>query len=113
MLQAGQSPFILWLVASTGNTLGAVVNWVLGRYAARYRDRDWFPFQANSLARGEQWFQKYGVWSLLLAWMPIGGDALTAVAGFLRVRFLLFLLLVAIGKSARYAVVILVFLASK
>ncbi|MBT8138562.1 MAG: DedA family protein [Gammaproteobacteria bacterium] len=109
MLQAGHYPLALWAVATAGNTLGAVVNWLLGRYAAHYSNRDWFPFQRESLARGEAWFKRYGVWSLLLAWMPIGGDALTAVAGFLRVRFMLFLLLVGIGKGARYAVVILAF----
>ncbi|MGB5324546.1 MAG: YqaA family protein [Pseudomonadales bacterium] len=110
LLEAGQAPLALWAVATLGNTAGAAVNWALGRFAAGYAGRDWFPFRQKSLQRGEQWFNRYGVWSLLFAWMPIGGDALTAVAGFLRVRFDLFLLLVALGKGARYAVVIQVFL---
>jgi membrane protein YqaA with SNARE-associated domain len=58
------------------------------------------------LHHAQAWFQKYGVWTLLLSWMPIGGDALTFVAGVMRVRFDLFMLLVAIGKGVRYAVVI-------
>ncbi|MEM6937045.1 MAG: hypothetical protein AAF552_11355, partial [Pseudomonadota bacterium] len=50
--------------------------------------------------------QQYGQWSLLLAWAPIGGDALTVIAGILRVRWLAFVVLVFAGKAARYAVVI-------
>jgi len=47
-------------------------------------------------------------WSLLFAWLPIVGDPLTFVAGTMRIRFLDFLVLVAIGKVARYLVVIAV-----
>jgi membrane protein YqaA with SNARE-associated domain len=53
--------------------------------------------------------QKYGAWSLLFAWLPIGGDALTFVAGVMRVRFEIFFALTAIGKGARYAVLYLIY----
>lgn len=96
----------LWTAATTGNTLGAVVNWGLGRFATQYRDRKWFPVTEDQMTKAEKWFQKYGVWSLLMSWLPVGGDALTVIAGLLRVRFDVFLILVAIGKGARYAVVI-------
>ena len=110
LLEQGYEPFWVWAVASTGNTLGAAVNWVLGRFLTRFEDRRWFPFKPDSLHRGQAWFQKYGVWSLLLAWLPVGGDALTFIAGVMRVRFWLFLLLTGIGKGARYAVLYLVYL---
>ena len=55
--------------------------------------------------RAEAWFQRYGVWSLLLAWLPVVGDALTVIAGALRVRMSVFLILVTMGKGARYAAV--------
>jgi membrane protein YqaA with SNARE-associated domain len=97
----------VWLAASLGNTLGAVVNYVLGRFTTQLRSHRWFPFSDKQMATGERWFQRYGVWSLLFAWLPIGGDALTFIAGVLRVRFSIFLALTAIGKSVRYAVLIL------
>jgi membrane protein YqaA with SNARE-associated domain len=50
-------------------------------------------------------FQKYGVWSLLFSWLPLGGDILTCVAGVMRVPFLVFLPLVAMGKALRYIAV--------
>jgi len=52
-------------------------------------------------------FRRYGKWTLPLAWLPVIGDAFTVVAGAARVRLGLFVLLVALGKAARYAVVIM------
>lgn len=106
MVAAGHDPFTLWIWASIGNTLGSAVNWVMGRYLLHFQDRRWFPFRADTLGRSQRWFQRYGVWSLLLAWMPVGGDALTFIAGMMRVRFDLFIALTAIGKAIRYAILL-------
>lgn len=99
---------LIWAVATLGNTLGSALNWYMGRFLLHYQDRKWFPFKADKLARSQQWFQKYGVWSLLLAWAPVGGDALTFIAGVMKVRFDLFFALTFIGKGARYIFVIYV-----
>jgi len=96
----------LLLQASVGNILGSVVNWTLGRFCLKWRDRRWFPAKPAQLEAASGWFNRYGVWVLLLAWVPIIGDPLTVVAGLLRVRFWLFLMLVAVGKVARYAVLL-------
>ena len=106
LLAAGYDPLTLWLWASTGNTLGSAVNWALGRYLRHFEDRRWFPFKRSNLGRAQDWFQKYGVWSLLMAWLPVGGDALTFIAGMMRVSFPVFLVLTAIGKSTRYAILL-------
>ena len=106
LLREGGNPMILVLVATAGNTLGAVVNWVLGLYLLHFQDRRWFYFSSQQIERAQQWFQRYGFWSLLMAWMPIGGDALTLIAGIMRVRLWLFLLLVATGKGLRYLFVV-------
>jgi len=106
MLAAGYDPFALWAWASAGNTLGSAVNWALGRYLLRFQDRKWFPFREENLGMAQRWFQRFGVWSLLLAWMPIGGDALTFIAGIMRVRFSVFFILTGIGKATRYAILL-------
>ncbi len=99
-------PLLLWAVASAGNTLGAMVNWLLGRSALHWQDRRWFPATPEQLDRGQAWFERWGSWTLLLAWVPLIGDALTVVAGVLRVRLWLFVILVFVGKAGRYAVLI-------
>ena len=108
LMAAGDYDMIwLWFLASLGNVLGAAVNWGLGRFCLRWQDRRWFPVDKEKLDRAGRWFSRYGVWSLLLAWVPFIGVPLTFAAGVLRVNFWLFLLLVSIGKAGRYAVVIL------
>ena len=96
----------LLAAASLGNTLGAVANWGLGRFCLQWRDRNWFPVKRRELDRASAWFNRYGIWSLLLAWVPVIGDPITLAAGVLRTRFLPFLLLVAISKTGRYAVLL-------
>lgn len=95
-------PWLLLLAATIGNTAGSVVNWFCGRFLSHYRDRRWFPVPARQIERASAFFRRYGMWSLLLAWAPIGGDALTVIAGMLRVRLLPFTILVGAGKLARY-----------
>lgn len=108
LLRQGGDPFILVVVATVGNTLGAVVNWLLGRYLLRFKNRKWFYFNDSQIDKAQRWYQRYGVWSLLMAWLPIGGDALTLIAGIMRVRLVAFLILVGAGKAIRYLTVVYV-----
>ena len=96
---------LLLVVASFGNVLGSVFNWSLGFYSRNLTTKKWFPFKETQIERSSKWFSKFGKWSLLFAWVPIVGDPLTFVAGLLRVRFLDFIILVAIGKVSRYLII--------
>jgi membrane protein YqaA with SNARE-associated domain len=100
-------PLILFLVATVANTLGSAVNWVIGRGIERFRDRRWFPVSPERYEAATRHFNRWGLWSLLFAWVPFIGDPLTVVAGALNVPFGRFITLVAIGKAARYAAVLL------
>lgn len=102
-----KDPWLLWLVASTANTLGSMVNWGLGRYCLRFTERRWFPLSKNAMNAAGQRFRRWGQWSLLLAWLPVIGDPLTFAAGVMRTNWWPTLALVGFGKAARYAVVIL------
>ena len=94
--------FLLLIVASFGNVLGSVVNWVLGFYSRNLTTKKWFPFKDKQIENSSKWFSKFGKWSLLFAWVPVIGDPLTLAAGLLRVKFIEFLILVSIGKVSRY-----------
>lgn len=96
--------WMLGLAATLGNTLGACVNWWLGRYLLVYQHKAWFPVKEAALHKAQDHFQRYGYWSLLFTWLPLIGDPITFIAGLMRVPFLLFTLLTALGKGARYAI---------
>ncbi|WP_431282055.1 YqaA family protein [Humitalea sp. 24SJ18S-53] len=105
LLLAGDQPaWLLVAVASLGNTLGAMVNWWLGRQVERFRDRRWFPVKPEALARASGWYRRWGHWSLWLSWAPFIGDPLTLVAGVLNEPLWRFVLVVGLAKTCRYAV---------
>jgi membrane protein YqaA with SNARE-associated domain len=96
------SPAALIAVATAGNVAGSAVNWAIGRFLLHYRDRRMFPVSERRYAQAVRWFERFGLWSLLFAWLPIVGDPLTVIAGALKTRFMPFVVLVTIGKLARY-----------
>jgi membrane protein YqaA with SNARE-associated domain len=82
-------------VASLGNTLGGVVNYGLGygvkHVFARERNSRWF-----------RWLERFGAKTLLLSWLPVIGDPICSVAGWLRLPFWPCVAYMAIGKFLRY-----------
>jgi len=108
LLYQDYSPWLLWLIATTGNSLGSCINWYLGKQCLHWQHKPWFPIKHEPLARAQTHFQRYGIFSLLFAWLPIVGDPLTFVAGVLRVNFWLFLGFVVTGKALRYGVIIII-----
>ncbi|WP_062014791.1 YqaA family protein [Aureimonas sp. AU4] len=103
LLVAGTGePWWLVAVATLGNTLGGVFNWVCGRFLAAQSDRRWFPVSPGQIERAGRWFARFGQVSLLFTWLPVVGDALTVAAGALQVPLGRFVLLVGIGKGLRY-----------
>ena len=106
LLTLGSEPWwALIAVATLGNTAGAVVNWMLGRGLEHYQTRRWFPVTPAQLARARIYYERWGRWCLLFAWLPIVGDIFTVLAGVLRERLSVFVPLVAAGKLGRYLVV--------
>jgi membrane protein YqaA with SNARE-associated domain len=84
-----------------------VVNWGIGRYASTWRAR-LLSLDEAKFQRASRWFNRWGIWCLLLSWLPVVGDPLTLVAGALRTAFVPFVLLVLLGKAARYIFVLLI-----
>lgn len=109
LAQAEQPAPLLIFVASLGNILGSCVNWWLGFYIEKYKQRKWFPVSEQQLLKAQGYYQKYGFWSLLLSWVPIIGDPITLVAGLMKMRFIHFFMLVSIAKTGRYVFLYLAF----
>ncbi len=105
LLQDRSNSVVLLLLAATvGNVLGAVVNYGLGYYVHRFKDRRWFPASPQQLEKAQRAYARWGRYSLLASWVPIIGDPITVVAGVLRDRFTVFLALVTVAKAGRYLV---------
>ena len=104
LLAGNHSVIALLVVATVGNVLGSVLNWVLGRYLRRFKDRSWFPIKEAQLLHAQGWYHRYGRWSLLGSWLPIIGDPLTVAAGVMREPLVPFVILVTLAKGARYLV---------
>ena len=106
------NPDLFWhaiLVATAGNTIGGAITWWMGYGAERaYEVVTKNPAVAHP--RALQWLERFGPRACLLAWLPVVGDPLCAVAGWLRLSFWPCLLYMAIGKFARYVVMTAVLL---
>jgi len=105
LLLSGLSPTTLVIIATTGNVLGSLTNYALGYWGSSVVVKKWLRMSEDDFVRAEQRFIKYGMFSLLFAWVPIIGDPLTVIAGVLRVRLRWFFVLVTAGKLLRYVVI--------
>ena len=98
----------LIFVATLGNLLGSLVNWYLGKFCLKYKEKKWFPIKVNQLEKGQKYYREYGRFSLLFSWLPVIGDPITLVAGVLKEPLWSFLILVTIAKGLRYIFVVLI-----
>ena len=105
----GGKPLALLAAATLGNLLGSLITYVLGRMGNRIAHMRWLRIDPADVRRAEGWFQRWGWPTLLFAWLPVIGDPLCLVAGLLRVRLPTFVLLVGVGKLARYASLVWLF----
>jgi membrane protein YqaA with SNARE-associated domain len=97
------NPDLFWpaiAVATIGNTLGGAVTWWMGYGAERAYER--MSHQPPPDARALRWLHRFGAKACLLSWLPVVGDPLCAVAGWLRLPFWPCVLYMGIGKCARY-----------
>jgi membrane protein YqaA with SNARE-associated domain len=127
-------PEFFWtavLVATAGNSLGGFITYWMGAGAQlgyqrwrqpppatgptyRSQTRGACAVSASSAhgvaksslakSRAQAWVHRFGAPVLLLSWLPVIGDPLCAVAGWLRLPWLPCLIFMTIGKGARYLV---------
>ena len=96
------NPDLFWpaiLVATAGNTVGGAISWWMGYGAERAYER---IAHRKVEARALQWLEQFGAKACLLSWLPVVGDPLCAVAGWLRLPFWPCVAYMAVGKFARY-----------
>jgi membrane protein YqaA with SNARE-associated domain len=100
------STMSLWLVASSGNWLGGMSSYALGRLGDLDRIARWLRTDPAKAQRMQGWVERQGHWAALLTWLPVVGDPLAIALGLGRAPLLPVMVLMFIGKAARYAVVL-------
>ena len=101
------STLVLWAAASTGNTLGGMTSYGLGSLGSGGRMARWLGVDAAKAARWERLVVRHGVWAALLTWLPVVGDVIAVALGIGRARPWAVLVLMFVGKAARYGVVLI------
>jgi membrane protein YqaA with SNARE-associated domain len=105
LITQGHSIEIVVVIASIGNYLGALTTYLLGWLGREKYLEKYLQMKQSELKRGEQIFEKYGAPILLFTWVPLVGDALTAIGGIFKLNFVVFSIYVFIGKFIRYLAV--------
>ncbi len=97
LLSGNVSPILLIIVATVGNTLGGVTNIIIGRLLPQLK-------QQTGHAIAVRWLQRYGLAALLFSWVPVVGDLLCVLAGWLRMPWVRAAVFIGIGKALRYII---------
>jgi len=108
-LHEGGNALTLVFIATTGNVFGSLITYAMGRLGNAAVHHRWLRISEAATSRAEDWFSRFGTPALLLAWLPVIGDPLCLVAGLLRFRISLFLILVTLGKLLRYTALAWIF----
>lgn len=98
LLAKVSQPWWLVVIATMGNSLGGLTNVILGRFFPQRKASRWQE-------RATGWLKRYGAAALLLSWMPVIGDLLCILAGWLRLSWGPVLFFLCLGKAIRYIVV--------
>jgi membrane protein YqaA with SNARE-associated domain len=106
MATADYAPGSLLAVATMGNSLGALVNYLVGKWGATFILARYIQVDQDVLDRAAQICSRWGAPVLFFAWLPFVGDPLTLAAGVLRVNIYAFTFWVVLGKMARYWILI-------
>jgi membrane protein YqaA with SNARE-associated domain len=104
LIYEGFNPFTIILVATVGNYLGSCTTYYLGLKGRPMLEKYLSP-SPKQLEKSERLFKRYGIYTLLFTWVPGIGDAITMVAGLMRISFGSFSVLVFLGKFGRYFVI--------
>ncbi|MDP2217852.1 MAG: YqaA family protein [Methanolobus sp.] len=104
LIKSDHNFYAVVLLATIGNYLGACTTYYLGLKGRSGVIEKYMSISKKDLEKADRWFTRYGSYALLFTWLPLAGDAITAMGGLLKLDFRIFSFYVFIGKFARYLV---------
>ena len=107
LLAAGVNPWVLFAAASAGNTLGGVTCYYVGRIASPEWLQRTFRIKDEHMLRARALITQWGAWMGFFCWVPVLGDAILVTLGIMRSHPLATNLTMLLGRTIRYAIVLL------
>jgi membrane protein YqaA with SNARE-associated domain len=106
MIGMHYNAFFVWIIASIGNTLGGMTNYYIGKAGKTEWFSKYLKISEKRIEKATKLTEKYSNFAAFFSWLPGIGDALALVLGLLKANQYKVFLFMFIGKSLRYAVII-------
>lgn len=105
LIASGLSPIILIIYATLGNSLGGIMNYIIGRQGKIKWIEKYLHISQKSIIRTKHFLDGHGAWLGFFSFIPIIGDAITVVLGLMRANIVVSFISIILGKLLRYAII--------
>lgn len=104
LVKIGHDPILVVLTIVVGSTLGATVDYFLGKLGIE--KVAWLKRKTESKGykKARRFYDKYGSWTLLFSYAPFVGKYFVFIAGIMKTKFIKVIFLYVFGKLLYYAV---------
>jgi len=106
LVAAGLDPWVLMVYGTTGNVLGSLVNYCIGRMGKTEWFEKYLHVSPASMERAHRFMKGHGAWMGFFAFLPILGSAITIALGLMRSNVVITFIAITLGKIFRYIVLI-------
>ena len=106
LMAAGLDPWALMAYGTTGNVLGSVVNYCIGRLGKTEWFEKYLHVKPESMEKARRFMRGHGAWMGFFAFIPLLGSAITILLGLMRANPVITFISITLGKLFRYIILI-------
>jgi membrane protein YqaA with SNARE-associated domain len=106
LMAAGLDPWLLMTYGTTGNVLGSVVNYCVGRLGKTEWFEKYLHVKPESMEKARRFMRGHGAWMGFFAFIPLLGSAITILLGLMRANPVITFISITLGKIFRYVILI-------
>lgn len=106
LMAAGLDPWLLMTYGTTGNVLGSVLNYCIGRMGKTEWFEKYLHVKPESMEKARRFMRGHGAWMGFFAFIPLLGSAITILLGLMRANPVITFISITLGKLFRYIILI-------
>ena len=106
LMAAGLDPWVLMIYGTTGNVLGSVANYFIGRMGKTEWFEKYLHVKPESMEKARRFMRGHGAWMGFFAFIPLLGSAITILLGLMRANPVITFISITLGKIFRYLILI-------